>query len=223
MTAAADLTHSTALTTDVVIFTIRDERLSVLLIKRSRAPFARVWALPGGFVQSEEDLDECAARMLAEKTGVRGVYLEQLYSFGAPERDPRGRVVSVAYYALVPIDRIRLRADAGAAELAWCAVDQLPELAFDHARIIAMAHQRLAAKLDYSTIALQFMPEKFTLSELQSVYETILGEDLDKRNFRKRLRGLRCLEETGESFRAGKHRPAKLFRVRTPGRVEIIK
>ena len=223
MTAATDPANSTALTTDVVIFTIRDERLSVLLIKRSRAPFAGVWALPGGFVQCEEGLDECAARMLAEKTGVRGVYLEQLYSFGAPERDPRGRVVSVAYYALVPIDRIRLRADVGAAELAWCAVDQLPELAFDHARIIAMAHQRLAAKLDYSTIALQFMPEKFTLSELQSVYETILGEDLDKRNFRKRLRGLRCLEETGESFRAGKHRPAKLFRVRTPGRVEIIK
>lgn len=221
--AASNPAVSTALTTDVVIFTIRDERLSVLLLKRSREPFAGDWALPGGFVGLGEGLDECAARMLGEKTGVRGVYLEQLYSFGAPERDPRGQVVTVAYYALVPIDRIRLREDAGASQLAWYPVEDLPELAFDHSSIIEMAHQRLAAKLDYSTIALQFMPDKFTLSELQTVYETILGEDLDKRNFRKRLRGLRCLEETGESFRAGKHRPAKLFRVRKPGRVEIIK
>lgn len=213
----------TALSTDVVVFTIQDDRLLVLLVRRRADPHSGAWALPGGLVPADEGLDECASRMLREKAGVRGVYLEQLYSFGTPERDPRGRVVSVAYYALVPPDRVELDALAADAEREWMPVDSLPELAFDHAAIVAMAHQRLAAKLAYSTIALQFMPEKFTLSELQSVYEIILGESLDKRNFRKRVQAFRCMEETGECFRAGKHRPAKLYRVKNPGRVEIIK
>jgi len=213
----------TGLTTDVVIFTIRDERLSVLLVERSREPFAGVWALPGGFLAGGEALDDGASRVLEEKTGVSGLYLEQLYTFGEPGRDPRGRVVSVAYYALVPYNRLDDMAALPAGRVAWCPVDALPELAFDHAGIVGMAHQRLAAKLEYSTIALQFMPERFTLSELQSVYETILGEPLDKRNFRKRFRTLNCIEETGEMFRAGKHRPAKLFRMKQPGRVQIIK
>ncbi|MEX0731462.1 MAG: NUDIX domain-containing protein [Aquisalimonadaceae bacterium] len=213
----------TALSTDVVVFTIQDDRLLVLLVRRRRRPYAGSWALPGGLVPEDEGLDECARRMLGEKAGVRGVYLEQLYSFGAPQRDPRGRVVSVAYYALVPPNRVQLEAMAEDAEREWVPVDNLPELAFDHFAVVSMAHQRLAAKLAYSTIALQFMPEKFTLSELQSVYEIILGESLDKRNFRKRVLALPCIEDTGECFRAGKHRPAKLYRVNTPGRVEIIK
>lgn len=217
----SDTSPSAAVSTDVVIFTIRDARLAVLLIRRSREPYASSWALPGGWVAPRETLDDCASRMLAEKTGIDDVYLEQLFTFGGPERDPRGRVVSVAYYALVPYDRLRRAERAG--QVAWHEVDALPELAFDHREMVAMAQRRLSAKLDYSTIALQFMPEKFTLSELQSVYESILGEALDKRNFRKRLQSLGCLEETDEEFRAGKHRPAKLYRVKAPGRVQIIK
>lgn len=212
----------TGLATDVVVFTITQGRLRVLLVRRSSAPHAGCWSLPGGMVPMDEGLDECASRMLGEKTGVRDVYLEQLYSFGAPDRDPRGRVVSVSYYALVPPARLR-GVTGGAAHTDWAAVDALPPMAFDHAAIVAMAHRRLAAKLEYSTIALQFMGERFTLSELQSVYETILGEPLDKRNFRKRVRNLPAIEDTGEWFRAGKHRPARLFRVTRPDRVEIIK
>lgn len=212
----------TGLATDVVVFTISDHRLRVLLVSRSREPYAGRWSLPGGMVPIDEGLEECASRMLREKTGVHGVYLEQLYSFGEPERDPRGRVVSVSYYALVPPGRLQGVALNGES-LGWWPVDELPELAFDHDEIVRMAHQRLAAKLEYSTIALQFMGERFTLSELQSVYETILGEPLDKRNFRKRVRNLPCIEDTGERFRAGKHRPARLFRVTRPHRVEIIK
>lgn len=212
-----------ALSTDVVVFTLQDECLQVLLVRRRSEPYSGAWALPGGLVAADEGLDECASRMLGEKAGMRGVYLEQLYSFGTPERDPRGRVVSVAYYALAPWSRVQMDAMEEDTARGWVPVDDLPQLAFDHAAIVAMAHRRLKAKLAYSTIALQFMPEKFTLSELQLVYETILGESLDKRNFRKRVLAFSCIEETGECFRAGKHRPAKLFRVKTPGTVHIIK
>ena len=208
-------------TAEMVIFTILAERLSVLLRRRRHEPFAGCWGLPGGRVRNDETLEAAAARQLSEKTGIGGVYLEQLYSFGDPGRDPRGRVIAVSYYALVPYNRLRLLELSD--ELAWYRVDDLPPLVFDHRRIVAMAQRRLSAKLDYSTIALQFMPERFTLSELQAVYESILGEALDKRNFRKRVQALGCLQETGELFRAGKHRPAKLFRIKSPGRVEIIK
>jgi 8-oxo-dGTP diphosphatase len=210
-----------SVTAEIVIFTIRGDRLAVLLWRREREPFAGCWGLPGGRVRPDEDLEHAATRQLAEKTGITGVYLEQLYTFGDPARDPRGRAIAVSYYALVPYNRLLMARRSEA--LAWHCVDALPELAFDHARIIALAQQRLCAKLEYSTIALQFMPDKFTLSELQVVYEGILGEPLDKRNFRKRVQGLRCIEDTGEQFRAGNHRPAKLFRLKTPGRVEIIR
>ena len=212
-----------AVTTDVVIFTIHDERLELLLIRRASEPFRDCWALPGGFVDIDEDLDACALRELEEETGVTGVYLEQLYTFGAPNRDPRERVISVAYYALVPPDRVRIRAASDARDVAWFQLDQLPRLGFDHEQIVDMAHARLASKLQYSTIALQFMPEHFTLGELQKVYETILGEPLDKRNFRKRLMALDCLKDTGQSRRNGNHRPARLYAVKSPGTVEIIR
>jgi 8-oxo-dGTP diphosphatase len=207
--------------TDVVFFTMRQERLCVLLVRREREPYGGRWSLPGGMVGRHETLDAAARRMLASKTGVEGVYLEQLFTFGGISRDPRGRVVSVAYYALVASDR--MPSVRNMPNIAWHEADALPELAFDHADMIAMARRRLASKLEYSTIALQLMPEKFTLSELQAVYEHILGETLDKRNFRKRLQGLGCLEATGEHHRAGKHRPAKLYRMKSPGRVEFIK
>jgi 8-oxo-dGTP diphosphatase len=212
-----------AVTTDIVIFTIREEQLKLLLIKRGGAPFKGKWALPGGFVGPDEDLEESAMRELEEETGVSGVYLEQLYTFGKPNRDPRERVITVAYYALIPSDRLQLRAATDAEAVGWFAMDDLPPLAFDHKEIVAMAHKRLVAKLDYSTIAFQFMPEKFTLSELQSVYEIILGAPLDKRNFRKWVLALEQIKETGEERREGPHRPAMLYRVKHPGRVEIIK
>lgn len=213
-----------AVTTDVVVFTILDGRLSILLVKRANPPHQGCWALPGGFLDIDEDLDTCAARELEEETGISGLYLEQLYTFGATHRDPRERVISVTYYALVPQDVLTTpRAASDAADVAWHAFDDLPDLAFDHAHIIEMAHQRLVAKLDYSTIAFQFMPETFTLSELQCVYQALLNQPLDKRNFRKRVLSLNLIEETGRMRRTGKHRPAREYRVRHPKRVEIIK
>lgn len=212
-----------AVTTDIVIFTIRQDALKVLLIKRARPPFQGDWALPGGFITLEEGLDEGARRELREETGVAGVYLEQLYTFGRPDRDPRERVVTVAYYALVPSDHLELRAATDAEGVGWFGLRELPPLAFDHAEILAMAHARLVAKLDYSTIAFQFMPVCFTLSELQQVYELVLGEPIDKRNFRKRILALGRIEPTGEERREGPHRPARLYRVIDRDRVDVIK
>jgi len=212
-----------AVTVDIVIFTIRDGQLKLLLIRRGGDPYRGQWALPGGFIRLDEDLTESARRELEEETGVSDVYLEQLYTFGAPQRDPRERVITVAYYALIPSDRLQLRAATDAEAVGWFGMEELPELAFDHTDIIAMAHGRLTAKLDYSTLGFQFLPEEFTLPELQSVYETILRESLDKRNFRKWVLALEQIEETGGERRDGAYRPAKLYRVKQPGIVAIIK
>jgi len=212
-----------AVTTDVVLFTIQNDALDVLLIRRAGDPFLGSWALPGGFIDIGEDLDAGALRELREETGVTGVYLEQLYTFGRPDRDPRERVITIAYYALVPLGKVRPVAAGDARELAWFQLNQLPALAFDHDEIIALAKRRLAAKLQYSTIALQFMPPQFTLSELQRVYEIIQDEPMDKRNFRKRVLAYDCIEETGRERRNGNHRPARLYAVKSPGRVEILR
>ncbi len=212
-----------AVTADIVIFTIQDEQLKVLLIRRASEPFKDHWALPGGFVEIDEDLEAGALRELKEETGVTGVYLEQLYTFGKPDRDPRERVITVAYYALVPIDKLHIRPASDAREVGWYACNQLPSLAFDHATIVSMAQHRLVSKLDYSTIALQFMPSKFSLSELQKVYEIIQDESLDKRNFRKRVISYGCIKDTGEERREGHHRPARLYSVKSPGRVVFFK
>lgn len=212
-----------AVTTDIVLFTVRARQLQVLLIRRDHAPFCDQWALPGGFVDIDEDVDSCALRELEEETGVSGIYLEQLYTFGAPRRDPRERVITVAYYALAAADRLTIRPAGDARAAVWHPLAALPRLAFDHDYIIAMAHRRLAAKLDYSTIAFNLMPRSFTLSELQQAYEIILEEKLDKRNFRKRVMAYNCMEETGEKRRNGSHRPAMLYRVKAPGQIEIVK
>ena len=200
-----------AVTVDVLLFTIRDERLQLALIKRGIAPHLGSWALPGGFVRIEEELEEAARREIEEETGVRDVFLEQLYTFGAPDRDPRSRVITVAYYALVPSEHLMLRADTDASDASWFDVDALPELAFDHAEIVRVGVERLNAKLEYSDIAYGLLPARFRLSELQRVYEIILGRPLDKRNFRKRVLALGLVEETGK-FSGGAHRPAQLFR-----------
>ena len=212
-----------AVTTDVVIFTIRDDRLQLLLIRRGGEPFKGMWALPGGFLDIDEDLDQCAARELQEETGLTNVYLEQLFTFGKPQRDPRERVISIAYYALIPSQRMHLKAASDAVEADWFPVSDLPALAFDHREIIGTAHRRLVAKLNYSTIAFQFLPESFTLGELQGIYETLMDSALDKRNFRKWALALEQIEETGELRRQGNHRPARVYRLKDPATVSYLK
>jgi len=212
-----------AVTVDTVIFTIRDKQLKLLLIRRAIAPFKGEWALPGGFIQMDEDLEDAARRELEEETGVKDVFLEQLGTYGNPKRDPRERVITVAYFALIPSGKIRLQAATDADAVGWFCMGELPTLAFDHSDILKAAHKRLVSKLDYSTIAFQFMNEQFTLSQLQQVYEIILQDELDKRNFRKWALALEQIEETGDIFREGTHRPAKLYRNKTPLKVEIIK
>ena len=212
-----------AVTTDIVIFTIQEQQLNVLLVRRGNDPFKNQWALPGGFVDIDEDLDVCAQRELHEETNLRDVYLEQLYTFGQHKRDPRERIITVAYYALIPIDRLQPKAGSDAAEVQWYSVNELPDLAFDHDQIINKARERVAAKTNYSTIAFQFLGHEFTLPELQEVYQILKNETLDKRNFRKWIQSLHCLEETGAFRRNGQHRPAKLYRPKQPNVVEIIK
>ena len=212
-----------AVTTDIVIFTIRQDELKVLLIKRALAPHQGMWALPGGFVNLDESLEEGARRELQEETGVSDVFLEQLYTFGSPDRDPRERVITVAYYALIPSDEIDIQAGTDAEGVSWFGMQELPELAFDHSSILDMAYERLRAKLDYSTIAFQFMPRSFTISELQHVYEVILREPVDKRNFRKRILRLDLIAETGKVKSDVAHRPAKLYRVKNRRRIDFIK
>jgi 8-oxo-dGTP diphosphatase len=212
-----------AVTVDIVVFTLRDECLQLLLIKRALEPFRGEWALPGGFIKMDEDLEQSARRELREETGIEDIYLEQLYTFGAPQRDPRERVISVAWYALIPSSQLALNATTDADDAQWFAMDELPDLAFDHAEIVRLAHQRLVDKTDYSTLAFQFLPGEFTLQELQQVYETILLKTLDRRNFRKWVLSLELIEETGQMRRAGAHRPAKTYRVKAPKTVKIVK
>jgi len=209
-----------SVTVDVIIFTLRDDDLQVLLIKRGRPPFEGMWAIPGGFVDIVESLEEAALRELEEETGIRDVYLEQLYTFGAPDRDPRGRTITVAYFALVPAHTVRPRAGDDAAEARWWSVYDLPSLAFDHADILAYALQRLRYKLEYTAVGFELLPETFTLSELQAAYEVILGERLDKRNFRRKILSAGVIGETGEC-RTGEGRPAKLYCFRDDAVAEV--
>jgi 8-oxo-dGTP diphosphatase len=196
---------------DVVIFTIQESVLKVLLIRRGIPPFQGKMAIPGGFVLEKESLDAAAMRELLEETGVEQVYLEQLYTFGEPRRDPRGRVISVAYYALMAAEKTMLAAGSDAAEARWWPVEKLPELAFDHRRILDYALERLRNKLEYTTVGFQLLPPKFTLTELQAVYEAILGKSLDKRNFRKKMEMLRILKPLAETRSTGR-KPARLYR-----------
>ncbi len=203
-----------AVTTDIIVFTVQDDVLKVLLIQRLAPPHEGSWALPGGFVEIEESLDACALRELREETGLEGIYLEQLYTFGEPERDPRERVISIAYFALVPSDKLVLQPGSDASAVAWHAISALPELAFDHGKIINIACQRLTDKMEYSTIGLMFMSSEFTLSQVQSLYEVISGKLRDKRNFRKWLLSLDAIEETGRKKAEGAYRPAMLYRLK---------
>jgi 8-oxo-dGTP diphosphatase len=198
-------------TVDVVIFTVRNGALQVLLVKRGVPPFRDQFAIPGGFVHEDESLEDAALRELYEETGVRNVFLEQLYTFGDPHRDPRGRIITVAYYALIGLEKLAVTAGADAAEAKWFQMGSLPALAFDHGRVLAYSHERLRNKLEYTTVGFQLLQEKFTLSELQAVYEAILGKRLDKRNFRRKIRQLGILKPLREWQKAGR-KPAQLFR-----------
>jgi len=199
------------ITVDLVIFTVNQNKLKVMLVKRAEAPFAGYWSLPGGFLLVGESLEDAAFRVLKEKTGVKDVYLEQLYTFGKPNRDPRARVITVAYFALIPWESLDQPESEKVANLTWSAVDQLPRLAFDHKEILKRAVQRLRAKASYSNIVYGLMPEHFRLSELQTMYEIIIDGKLDKRNFRKRMLATGLLQETGKKDLLGAHRPAMLY------------
>jgi 8-oxo-dGTP diphosphatase len=201
-----------ALTVDCVVFGLDDTDLKVLLIQRDLEPHRGAWALPGGFVHVGEDLDQAALRELREETGVDRVFLEQLYTFGAVGRDPRERVVTVAYYALVKLLDHRVQAATDARNAAWFAVDDVPTLAFDHAEIIAAALARLRGKVRYQPIGFELLPPKFTLSQLQHLYEVVLERQLDKRNFRKKVLSLDLLEELDEVEQDVAHRAARLYR-----------
>lgn len=198
------------ITVDIVLFTILERQLHVLLIRRLAEPFRGSYALPGGFVLENESVDEAAHRELQEETGVEKVFLEQLYTFGEPNRDPRGRVITVAYYALVANSHI-LRSGTDAADAAWFALNKLPPVAFDHQNIIEYAQQRLRNKLDYSNVGFELLPDKFTLTELQLVHEAILGANLDKRNFRRKILQQGIVEPSKEWQKTGR-KPAQLYR-----------
>jgi 8-oxo-dGTP diphosphatase len=210
-----------AITVDIVVFTLQDNRLSVLLVQRGQAPYQGCWALPGGFVETEETLEDAAQRELEEETGLQQSFLEQLYTYGDPQRDPRGRVITVAYFALIPA-KTPLRPPVGdeIRQAQWFPVDELPALAFDHATIIAYALRRLRYKLEYTAVGFQLLPEAFTLSEIQNTYEIILGVALDKRNFRRRLLESGIIEPS-HGRRRGEGRPAQLYRYRDDAVAEV--
>jgi 8-oxo-dGTP diphosphatase len=201
-----------AVTVDLVIFTVNNDMLKIMLIKRAENPFADSWSLPGGFLKVGESLEEAALRVLKEKTGMENVYMEQLYTFGDPDRDPRARVITVAYFALIPWKNLIQPDSDKVTDLMWVSVDRLPKLAFDHRAIVEYAVQRLRAKAGYSNIVYSLMPIKFRLSELQNIYEIIINAKLDKRNFRKRMLATGLLQETGKKDAAGAHRPAMLYK-----------
>lgn len=201
------------ITTDVVIFTIKDNKLQVLLVKRANEPFKGRWAIPGGFIRLSENLDNAALRILKEKTNVDNIYLEQLYTFGDPLRYPSSRVITCAYFALIRSDDIKLSFDTsqGITEVQWHEVYNLPTLAFDHKEIIEYSIKRMRERLEFCPIAFQLLPEKFTLTELQKSYELILDMKLDKRNFRKKVLTGSVLKELNEYTKIGSKRPARLY------------
>ena len=210
-----------AIAVDVVLFTIQGGTLKVLLVKRQQPPYRGAWALPGGIVGPEESVDDAALRELQEETNIGNIYLEQLYTFGDPSRDPRGRVITVAYYALVNWQQFQLKARQRVSEAHWFPVKRLPELAFDHRRIVDYALERLRNKLNYTTIGFQLLPKEFTLTELQGAYEVILGQRLDKRNFRRKMLQLNILEGTKEFKASGRQRPARLYTFTEPKVVKL--
>src|SRR3989344_1214489 len=183
-----------SVTVDIIIFTIKNNDLKVLLVKRDIEPFKGKWAIPGGFVRMDESLEEAAKRELQEETGVKEIYLEQLYTFGDPKRDPRGRVITVSYMALVNSEKIKLEATTDVSEAQWFSVKKLPSVAFDHKKILDYAFQRLKWKFEYTTVAFSLLSKEFTISKIQRIYEMVFNKQFDKRNFAKKILSLNILK-----------------------------
>jgi 8-oxo-dGTP diphosphatase len=200
------------LAVDCVVFGLDEGDLKIVLIQRGLEPYEGRWALPGGFVRLDESLDDAAIRELREETGIKNVFLEQLYTFGTVDRDPRGRVVSVAYYALVNLFDHEIKAATDAKNVAWFPVEDIPSLPFDHNKIVEVALKRLKGKVTYEPIGFELLPAKFTLTQLQRMYEIILDQNIDKRNFRKKILGMGLLEELDEVQMDVAHRAARLYK-----------
>jgi len=199
-----------SVTTDIIVFTIKENKLKVLLVKRKIEPFKDSWALPGGFVKIKESLEKAARRELKEETNVSNVYLEQLYTFGAPKRDPRGRVITIAYMALINASNVSLKASTDASDAQWFIIKDLPHLAFDHKKILQYAFKRLRWKFEYTTVAFSMLPKKFPISDLQNIYEIVFNKKFDKRNFRKKILSLNILKKE-EVKKDVSHRPPQLY------------
>lgn len=213
-----------AVAVDMVIFSIKDEKLNVLLLNAKSGPFAGRWVLPGGLVSPKETLEESVERHILAKTGLKDVYFEQLYTFGRVDRDPRNRVVSVAYMMLVPEGFFEPKTSEVYGSVEWQMVSDLLKLGYDHKEIIATALERLKSRLTYTNIVYGLLPKEFTLSDLQNIYEIILGKKLDKRNFRKKILQTKLLKKTVKKLSGQAYRPAELysFSKRSPQFVEIV-
>jgi len=213
-----------SVTVDIVIFTIQQKELKVLLVKRGIKPFENFWALPGGFTKMQESLDEAAKRELLEETGVKDLYLEQLYTFGEPKRDPRGRVITVTYLALIESDNINLKPSTDVLEAKWFSINELPKLAFDHDKILSYALKRLKWKFEYTSVAFSLLPKDFSIGQLQRLYEIVFNKKFDKRNFNKKIHSLNILKE-GTIQKDVSYRPPKLYSLKKniPQIIEIIK
>lgn len=203
--------QSIKLSVDAVVFGYEEGNISVLLIKRKYKPFIGKWAIPGGFVLNEESLEDAVERELYEETGLKINYLEQLYTFGKPDRDPRTRIVSVAYFGLVRPSIYKLYASTDAEQVKWFNIDSLPKLSFDHSEILFTAIERLRSKITYEPIGFELLDKKFPFSDLENLYTTLLGREIDRRNFRKKIMNLNVLDELEEKVSKGSGRPAKLF------------
>ncbi|MFA5986591.1 MAG: NUDIX domain-containing protein [Parcubacteria group bacterium] len=207
-----DVIIGPALAVDTMIFAIRQRKLCVLLIQIGTGAYKDQWALPGGIVQIDETLDQAAQNVLAKKAGIKGLHLEQLYTFSDVHRDVRGRIVSTAYFALVDSDKFAVETMDYYIAIEWHDVDKLPKMAFDHKEMICYGAERLRAKIEYSNIVYGLLPKEFTLTEMQDVYEAIIGHVIDKRNFRKKILSLHILTETAKERSGAKNRPARLYR-----------
>ncbi|HDZ06127.1 hypothetical protein LCGC14_0129030 [marine sediment metagenome] len=203
--------QSIQLSVDAVVFGYEAGNISILLIKRKYEPFKGKWAIPGGFVLDNESLEEALERELKEETGIKINYLEQLYTFGKPNRDPRGRVVSIAYFGLIRPNAFKIYASTDAEQVQWFNIDELPELSFDHKEILDAAIKRLKGKITYEPIGFELLDTKFPFSDLEKLYSTLLGREVDRRNFRKKIMGLNVLDELDEKVSKGSGRPANLF------------
>lgn len=205
------MNSSIRLTVDAVVFGYDEGNISVLLVKRKFEPFKDEWALPGGFVLENENLEQAVERELAEETGVKINYLEQLYTFGGLQRDPRGRIVSVAYFGLVKPSAFKLSASTDSEEAKWFNIEKLPKLAFDHKAILKTAIERLRGKITYEPIGFELLDKKFPFSDLEKLYTTLLNREIDRRNFKKKINSLKVLDELDEKVSVGPGRPASLF------------